>query len=110
MDIRQQRGLQIADTSKITCKGSTWFVPSQSSGGNYAVRLIPGHPTCTCPDWELREMKCKHIFAVEITRKRFMNLDGSTTTAQTVTVTETKRPTYKQDWPAYNVAQTNEKD
>jgi transposase len=39
-----------------------------------------------------------------------MNRDGSTTTEQTVTVTETKRPTYKQDWPAYNAAQTNEKD
>ena len=30
---------------------------------------------------------------------------------QTVTVTDTiKKPTYPQDWPAYNAAQTNEKD
>jgi transposase len=109
VDAREQRGLVIADTCKITCKGSTWFVPSQSSGGNYAVRLSPERDTCTCPDYELREMKCKHIFAVLITRKRYMNRDGSTTTTQTVTVTETKRPTYKQDWPAYNAAQTREK-
>jgi hypothetical protein len=110
MNARQQRGLAIADTSKITCKGSTWFVSSQSSGGNYAVRMTE-NPTCTCPDYELREMKCKHIFAVEITRKRYMDRDGSITTTQTVSVTETiKKPTYKQVWPAYNAAQTNEKD
>jgi transposase len=111
MNAREDRGLVIANTSKITCKGSTWFVPSQNSGGSYAVRLNPDRPTCTCADYELREMKCKHIFAVEITRKRYMNLDGSTTETQIVTVTETvKKPTYTQDWPAYNAAQTNEKD
>jgi transposase len=111
MDAREERGLVIADTSKITCKGAVWFVPSQNSGGNYAVRMNPDRPTCTCADYELREMKCKHIFAVEITRKRYMSRDGSTTETQTVTVTETvKKPTYKQDWPAYNAAQTNEKD
>src|SRR6185312_15207950 len=113
MDARQQRGQVIADTCKLTVKGPVWFVPSQSAGGSYAVRMDDGHgnPTCTCPDYELREQKCKHIFAVEITRNRYMNKDGSTTTTQTVTVTETvKKASYKQDWPKYNAAQTNEKD
>jgi hypothetical protein len=87
-----------------------WFVPSQSSGGSYAVRMTE-NPSCTCADYELREMKCKHIFAVEITRKRYMNRDGSTTTTQTVAITEkVKKRTYSQVWPAYNAAQTNEKD
>lgn len=95
MTTREERGLVIADTSKITCKGSTWFVPSQSSGGSYAVRLSPDRSTCTCADFELREMKCKHIFAVEITRKRYMNRDGSITIAQTVSATERKRLTYR---------------
>ena len=101
MDIRQQRGQVIAENCELTCKGSTWFVPSQSSGGRYAVTMHGNNPTCTCPDYELREMKCKHIFAVEFTRNRYMNRDGSTTTMETVTVTETKKPTYRQDWPAY---------
>jgi transposase len=43
--------------------------------------------------------------------KREEHSDGSTTITQIVTVTETiKKPTYPQDWPAYNAAQTNEKD
>ena len=32
------------------------------------------------------------------------------TTTERVTITATKRMTYKQDWPAYNAAQTHEKD
>jgi transposase len=114
MDARQERGRIIAETCKIerqaTALGSIWYVPS-STKGKYVVRLNHDNPTCTCPDWELREMKCKHIFAVEFSLKQQQNADGSTTTTKTVTVVETvKRPTYKQVWPAYNAAQTNEKD
>ena len=113
MDARQQRGQHIADTCTLVPKGSIWFVPSQNAGGSYAVRIGEHFPTCTCPDYELREMKCKHIFAVEITRNRYLNRDGSTTETKTVTITETvkkPKPTYKQKWPEYNAAQTNEKD
>ena len=56
-------------------------------------------------------MKCEHIFAVEFAIQREEDHDGSTTVTQTVTVTETfTKPTYPQDWPAYNAAQMNEKD
>ena len=113
MDARQQRGQHIADTCTLVPKGSIWFVPSQNTGGSYAVRIGEHFPTCTCPDYELREMKCKHIFAVEITRNRYLNRDGSTTETKTVTITETvkkPKPTNKQKWPEYNAAQTNEKD
>ena len=41
-----------------------WLVPSQSSQGRYRV-LDGDHPTCSCPDYENRGEKCKHIFAVE---------------------------------------------
>ena len=114
MDMRKQRGTHIADTCKLTRqtspKGDLWLVPSSVSG-QYAVKLGEHYPTCTCPDYELRGMRCKHIFAVEITLKREQNVDGSTTTTKTITVIETvKKPTYKQQWPAYNRAQTNEKD
>ncbi len=67
MDPRQQRGLMIAALCKVTQKKSGhWAVPTQSgSGGNYWVRLDLEQPTCTCMDFESRQQKCKHVFAVE---------------------------------------------
>lgn len=111
-DVRRRRGEEIAEKCKLEKRNGIWYVPSQSGSGRYLVRLDPDLPTCTCPDWELRWMPCKHIHAVEYIVKRTENPDGSTTTTQTVTVTQPppKKPTYKQQWPAYNRAQTNEKD
>jgi Transposase DDE domain/SWIM zinc finger len=112
VDIRKQRGQAIAEACKIDHRNGIWYVPSQSGAGRYVVRLDPDLPTCSCADWELRMMPCKHIHAVQFTLKRTENPDGSTTTTQTVTVTQTtpKKPTYRQKWPEYNRAQTNEKD
>jgi hypothetical protein len=108
---REQRGRQIATTCRLTKKGGIWLVPSQSGQGRYTVSPDPELPHCTCADHEMRGLKCKHIFAVEFTIKQRQNRDGSTTITRTVTVTDTiKKPTYPQDWPAYNAAQTNEKD
>ena len=108
---REQRGMRIAATCKLTKKGQVWLVPSQSGHGRYTVSPDPESPHCSCPDHETRGLKCKHLFAVEFAMKREEHSDGSTTVTQTVTVTETiKKPTYPQDWPAYNAAQTNEKD
>ena len=107
---RENRGIVIAARCKIDRRGDAWFVPSQSGNGNYIVRQDSPAPTCTCPDHETRGVKCKHIFAVEIVSKREENADGSATVVKTVTVTETVRKTYSQDWPAYNAAQTHEKE
>src|SRR4051812_29275540 len=105
MDAREVRGQQIAESGRLNKRGDVWFVPSQTGYGHYAVRLNADLPTCTCPDWETRGMRCKHIYAVEFAMKRTENPDGSTTV--TTTVTETvRKPTYKQDWPNYNKAQT----
>jgi transposase len=106
---RQQRGLIIAALSKITRYDDEWTVPSQSNNGKYKVRLDPEKPTCTCPDYETRGCKCKHIIAVQYVVQREQNKDGTETLTQTVSLTATKRTTYRQDWPAYNEAQTNEK-
>ena len=46
--------------------------------------------------------------AVKLTIQRELNFDGSVTVTQTVEVT--KKTTYAQDWPAYNAAQTHEKE
>jgi hypothetical protein len=108
---REHRGQQIAMTCTLTKKGRVWLVPSQSGHGRYTVSPDPEAPHRTCPDHETRGLKCKHIFAVEFAIRRKEHRNGSTTVTQTVTITETvKKPTYPQDWPAYNAALTHEKE
>ena len=104
---RDIKGLLIAATSKLTRKGKVWIVPSQAGRGEYQVRPDPPVPSCTCPDYEIRNARCKHIIAVEYVMKREQTSDGHTVVTETVTVTT--RKTYPQDWKAYNAAQTREK-
>src|SRR5215217_5526263 len=103
---REVKALQIAAKHKLTRKGNVWFVPSQAGHGDYEVRPDPQAPRCTCPDFEFRNAKCKHVLAVEYTLMRETTADGRTVVTETVKVT---RKTYTQDWPAYNAAQTQEK-
>jgi len=104
MEAREQRGLEIAATMKLRRKGDVWTVPSQSSDGtNYTVDLTGDAPKCSCPDHEVRQIKCKHIYATEFSIRRETRPDGTTT------ITKTVRVTYSQDWRAYNAAQTHEK-
>jgi transposase len=100
MDGREQRGLEIAATKKLRRKGDLWLVPSQAGGSTYVVD--PATPECSCPDFEDRRERCKHVFAVEFTVLRERSESGET-------VTQTLKVTYRQEWPAYNAAQTNEK-
>ena len=115
MNERHDKALLIAAKCKLKKKGDLWLVPSQSGNGNYKVNVVdPDWPTCDCPDFELRRARCKHIYAVELVIEREQSItetiDGDTvTTTVTETVKVTKRTTYKQDWKAYNTAQTNEK-
>jgi transposase len=107
MDTRQQKGIAIASKATITRQGNLYLVPSQSGHGKYKVD--PQAQTCSCPDFDLRRAKCKHIYAVEYTiekTKTTVTEKGKTTVTETVKVT---RKTYKQEWPAYNKAQTKEK-
>lgn len=108
MEARKERGRIIAETCKITRLGNEWFVPSQSGGGRYIVRLDPNLPKCSCPDYETREMKCKHIFAVEFTQTKVQHNQDGSTSVDTVSV-KVERKTYRQDWPTYNAAQVNER-
>ncbi len=108
MDARELKGLEIADKAKLTRQGNLWFVPSQSvEGKGRRYKVDPTAEQCDCPDHETRNVKCKHIFAVESTLKREHTEDGET---QTKTDTVTVKKTYRQDWRAYNSAQVNEKD
>lgn len=108
MSLREAKGLQIADRIDLKPEGNLYLVPSQSGRGKYKVD--PQAKTCSCPDFELRQAACKHIYAVEITIRRSQTThikSGVTTVTETVKVT---RKTYAQpDWPAYHKAQVNEK-
>jgi hypothetical protein len=113
MDARKQRGLEIANKSKLTRQSKDlWLVPSASGCDAYTVEMNPHKPHCTCRDYEFRQNKCKHIHAVEITIQRKTTKteikDGKTTVTETVETVKVKK-TYRQEWSAYNKAQTGEK-
>ncbi len=68
---REERGLTIAQTrNQICCVEENFYtVKSQSGNGEYVVTLVDSEWMCECPDNKFRNVKCKHIFAVEISRK-----------------------------------------
>jgi transposase len=112
MSIREAKGRDIADRFPIVRKGNLYLVPSQSGRGKYTVDADAGR--CSCPDFDFTGAKCKHIFAVELTVERERKTVTETTPegATKTTVTETvkvTRKSYPQVWPAYNMAQTQEK-
>jgi transposase len=115
MDVREQKGREIANSAIIKKMGDAWIVPSQSGAGSYRVSLEAGEIVCSCPDYELRRAPCKHAFAAAIIAQRTtvterVDADGSTTTT---TVTETAaavRVSYPQRWAEYNKAQCREKE
>ena len=98
MDMRELKGLEIAARSKIVFDGDAWIVPSQTGTGRYKVVLRPDGDTCTCEDHALTLSPCKHIHAARLARER----DHGGKSPVVVTEPVPKRPTYKQDWPAYN--------
>jgi hypothetical protein len=106
MDMRQLRGLEIAARGRIVWDGDAWSVPSQSGGGTYRVVTWPGAESCTCDDFQLTQQSCKHIIAARLVEER----EGRRPAPPMDMAEVPKRKTYRQDWPAYNLAQTTEKD
>jgi len=114
MDAREEKGREIAARMRIVKRDNAWLVPSQTGRGAYRVTLDQNNLRCTCPDFELRAKRCKHIYACafvvqrETTVTETTTVDGTTTT--TVTETAAVRVTYPQRWREYNQAQTREKE
>ena len=108
MNNKQMKGLNIAKTQRILKRGHEWIVPSQSGRGNYAVTMnMEGrYPfrKCTCPDYELSRLDCKHIYAVLYAEKLIAEQPNSSVKS------EVPEKVYTQNWPAYNKSQIEEKD
>jgi transposase-like protein/transcription elongation factor Elf1 len=67
-NLREKRGLEIAHKkeSQVTrIEENFYTVRSQSGNGEYAVSQVDQEWVCECPDNKFRNVKCKHIFAVE---------------------------------------------
>lgn len=103
MERREEKGRQLTANSKIVRHGAGWIVPSQTSSKKYTITLTPEPARCTCPDYQSRQLKCKHIFAVEYL-VHCQQQGANVSTA----VPLAKKPSGKQVWPAYNKAQKNE--
>jgi transposase-like protein len=67
---REERGLEIAHKERqVTRIEDTFYVVrSQSGNGEYAVSQVDKEWVCECPDNKFRNVKCKHIFAVEFSK------------------------------------------
>ena len=107
MDPRQQRAVSIANNSQIIQDAGKWIVPSQSGPGHYSVGLN-GTARCTCPDFDSRGVRCKHVRAAELMIER--GAINGPETVPTVRPVEKAYQPYSQGWSAYNAAQANEKD
>jgi transposase len=104
MDMRELKGLEIAARCRIDFKDGAWLVPSQSGKGKYRVTLSPEGDHCECDDHALTGKPCKHVHAVRIVRER----DGGPSVPLDTSAVP-KRPTYPQNWPVYDLAQSIEK-
>jgi transposase len=105
MDLRELKALEIAARARITFEAGVWSVPSQSGAGHYRVTLGEDS-SCTCEDFALRKLPCKHIIAARCVCER----DHGGKAPEIVVDAVPRKPTYKQDWPKYNAAQMTEKD
>jgi transposase len=107
MDARQLRAEELLATGMIHRQGHVWFVPSQSGGARHTVIFNGNAASCDCEDFDLRQLPCKHILAVRMLLAR--ELLDMPMPQRPETPPIPKRKTYAQDWPNYNLAQTNEK-
>lgn len=107
MNPREERGMVISALCRLSrTNDGVWLVPSQS-GGERIYRVNLDSKSCTCPDHQEGGFICKHVYAASFTYKRDYLPNGDVIETKTFTMTEKK--VYKQDWRAYNLAQSTEK-
>lgn len=66
---------------------------------------------CSCPDHEengaAQGFRCKHVTAALVVARV---IEAPAEVAEMETATETAKPTYRQNWPAYERAQQHERE
>ena len=70
-NLREQRGSEIVHKKEnqiSRIEDCFYTVLSQSGRGEYAVCQVDGEWICECPDFQFRHVKCKHVFAVELSK------------------------------------------
>ena len=69
--IREKRGLIIANKKRQVKRinESNYTVLSQNGNGSYLISKLEDELICECPDHKFRQVKCKHIFAVDFSLK-----------------------------------------
>ena len=110
---RQQRGLAIAALEPIEKCQARYRVPSQSKNAFYTVDLDGNEgPTCTCPDFGLRQQPCKHIYATQLALRRedIRECEGGEKDDDQQNMGRKQKRDYNKgrDWRAYDGAQKNE--
>ncbi len=110
MDLRElKKALEIAARFEDRLRGRRLDRPFAERSGAAYTRDALATPRATraqCEDFQASQKPCKHIIAVRLVQER------DSTAANRAVVVERrapKRPTYKQNWPLYNLAQTTEK-
>jgi transposase len=105
-DARLLRGAEIVKRGGVAkLRRMLWQVRSQSHAGAYLVDVSGSRSICTCLDFETRgsapDFMCKHAYATAI-RRRVIVVPGH--------LMPDRKPTYGQDWPAYNRGQEMERE
>lgn len=104
-NLRVPNAQQIASSQEnlLPVSPDLYSVRSQTRSGSYTVRLEGTFYSCECADFRENRSSCKHIFAVVqflvATPSHPLPFEGRK---------EETRPTYSQDWPAYDAAQQME--
>ncbi len=70
-NFRMERGRAIAESTDQIRRITDHFyrVKSQSNNGVYSIKLTEKGWVCSCPDHIYRNVKCKHLWAVDFSRK-----------------------------------------
>jgi putative transposase len=71
IDARQERGRAIMERGNQISRieDNFYTVLSQSGNGEYAISKVDGEWVCECPDNKYRNVKCKHIHAIDFSQK-----------------------------------------
>lgn len=102
INTREIRGRHIAQHGSVKEKNGFFYVPSVATKTkSYQVDLKNGK--CTCLDYTFRQIKCKHLYAVQI------HLERNANAKPVALVSLPSKKTYAQKWSSYNAAQTSEK-